>query len=219
MKSILILLGFALPLACAYPDGTGDDEIGGSTTSTDTTSTDTASACQVDTDCMNPAEPICDQGVCVMCVNDNQCAEPYPDCISGWCAKPCPMTGDALEPNDSALSATVLANSEDYVDLWLCPNDEDWFEITLASPHFVSIVTNADAMDGNLDIALLDANSNLVASSKAKWYGSGVPRSVEAIHIKLAPISGPATYRLFVSMPAGVGQLPYRLTFHAYPAG
>lgn len=216
LASMSIVLG-----ACQYPPS-GDDEIGSGGTDTGTgTGTTGAPECTIDADCPNPAAPICDDGVCVACVSDLECDEPYPDCIEGWCAKPCENEqSDPLEPNDDPSNATVLSGDDDWPDLWLCPGDEDWFEITFSSPHFVSIVTNNDSLDGNLDMFLLDANSNEVDSSTSGFYGSSVPRAVEAIHMKTAmPVTGNAVYRVRLTMPDGVGGLPYRLQFQAFPEG
>lgn len=212
--SVLVtVLIFLLFLGCEYPPSADDDV--GDGAGTDTT-TGPSPSCENDEDCQNPATPICDEGTCVACVSDNQCDEPYPDCINGWCAKPCDT--DELETNDTPMTATELSITEDY-DLWLCAGDEDWFEITVTGKHFVSIVTNSDSMDGDLDIFLLDESSNVLDLSTSKFYGRFVPRAVEAIHNKIGTPTGSATYRIRVAHTIGPGGLPYRLSFLALKAG
>jgi hypothetical protein len=204
-SSIALFIGLVVG-ACKYPDtaptGDGDGDTGGVE----------PSECEDHSDCLYPGLPQCVEGECVECdVGEDYCPTGYScDSTSGWCVVACPMDGlepgdDSLEDNDAVLTATSISDGSDFSDLWLCPDDVDYFKFVLSQDAYVSIITNAKPFDGDMDLELTGP-SMLSIKSEAKWYG--YPRAVEAIHTK---VTESGTYVLRAHLANGVGGLQYRL--------
>ncbi|PRQ09372.1 hypothetical protein ENSA7_08990 [Enhygromyxa salina] len=171
--------------------------------------------CEEHSDCYHPGLAQCIAGECVPCdVGEGYCPTGYTcDMGSSTCALACPMDGvdpgdDPAEDNDSPGTAATISELDD-LSLWLCPGDVDYFEFTVpggGASAYVSIITNAEPYDGDLDL-LLTGPSIFSTISDSRWYGQHHPRSVEAIHTKL---SG-GTYTLKAHLVNGEGGLPYRI--------
>src|SRR5690606_33164488 len=85
--------------------------------------------CASNSDCSSPTSPACIDNSCG-CNNNNQCGEDQPYCTNGQCAKTCVQ--DDYEPNDSSMAATSLSLTDDLDDLWICPEEYDWFKFTIS---------------------------------------------------------------------------------------
>ncbi len=71
---------------------------------------------------------------------------------------------DALEEDDDAANATVVALPDSYSVL-VCDQDDDWFAIDLTEAFELTAGAVFDHADGDVDLHLFDLDANLVASS------------------------------------------------------
>jgi DNA-binding beta-propeller fold protein YncE len=106
--------------------------------------------------------------------------------------------GDALEDNSSADSATPVsftAGTWSQTDLTLLPDDEDWFEFSLATTgsSSQSVRLACAGPEGAVGLSLYDLTGTLVASTQSFW-GDG------SLSLRGLP---PGTYRVQVR---GVGE-------------
>lgn len=212
----VILLVSIFLHGCKYPSPEA-------TTATDG-STDTGDfpleACELNEDCADPWNPICDEGLCVPCTSSMECTDAnYPSCINGACGTPC-TSNDAKESNDNLMEAKAVSNGSDF-NLTLCQqtgtyyDTEDWFTFTVAGASYISIITNNDAHDGDFDLTLYDDSSNIIDFSANLFYGAHVPRSVEAIHTRVVA----DTYYIRIRANDGAGSIPYRLVVRVLTEG
>ncbi len=79
-------------------------------------------------------------------------------------------TPDAFEPNEEQSSAADIEPGDDLSDLRLCPDDDDWFAITLVAGDTLSAAIDFDGEAANLNLYLFDDQGSLLdvsASSSA----------------------------------------------------
>lgn len=87
-------------------------------------------------------------------------------------ATPPPCDDDLLEPNDSQSNPTALEG--DPGELVSCPLDEDWFVVDVAVGGGVSIDATYDVNEGQIELALFDAGSQLLDSQAGTGGGASV---------------------------------------------
>jgi predicted nucleic acid-binding Zn-ribbon protein len=75
-----------------------------------------------------------------------------------------PCVDDAFEDNDSSATATRVAPGS-YPDLQSCPDDHDFYVLTLAPGESVAVNLYFSHAEGNIDMRLLDSVMRTVASS------------------------------------------------------
>lgn len=79
-------------------------------------------------------------------------------------------TDDAEEQNDTATAAKVVPGSP--AALTVCPNDDDWFRVTLIAGEALTASITFTAANGDLDLRLYDAAGATVLDSSATSAGT-----------------------------------------------
>jgi hypothetical protein len=70
---------------------------------------------------------------------------------------------DAYEPNEAQSSATSI--SDDQFNLVLCPDEEDWFAITLAAGEELEVYADFDPAEGSIVLRMVDGAGTTVDES------------------------------------------------------
>ncbi|MCA9699710.1 MAG: hypothetical protein KC431_19445 [Myxococcales bacterium] len=134
----------------------------------------------------------------------SECPMDYPECIGGDCTVSC--QDDPWEGNEpSALGAIELGES---VVGFVCPTDRtDRFSFTTNGPAYIAVEVASDPVPGDVDIMLIDPNSEQIASSS-----SGSP--VDVIH---AVLTEAGSHELVVEYADGAFGVPYKVHARLLP--
>lgn len=134
------------------------------------------SECTMNSECTNPAEPICAGNTCVECVAAFDCttdAEPVCDGATGTCVPgPAMCTGDdGNEQDDGPAAANVVAfpgpNVPTVVTGSVCnvPNTEgDWYRFTASAAGDLRIAATWAGTGIDLDMYIYDSTGEIIES-------------------------------------------------------
>ncbi len=67
---------------------------------------------------------------------------------------------DGHEPNEAQGSAVTI--TDDQFNLTVCPDDEDWFVLSLVSGDQIEVAADFDSDEGHVDLALIDGAGSVV---------------------------------------------------------
>lgn len=148
----------------------------------------------------------CDEG----CPDGYECSENPLTSVEGAAAQQCVPTdgecggggdsceGDQFDPgDDTSKGADELPISFDYTDnLVICPNNQDWFALTVSSPSIINVTVDGDSPP-DIDLDLLNGDLTGIDSSAAAG-------SMEEVN---SPCLEPGTYYAMVEIYQG-GEVP-----------
>lgn len=146
-----------------------------------------APRCYSDRDCTVPLACHVPSGACLPrlppCTSDEGCAtDQRCDVGTGACV-PRACQPDAFEPNGSVSTAWAVSASR-YLGLTLCPDDVDYFTLSLERGDQLGVNVEADAFaEPAFSTTLQDASGRVLASGR-----------IRATHV--AAVSGPYTVRI-----------------------
>ncbi|MGK0360045.1 MAG: hypothetical protein ACI9U2_002351 [Bradymonadia bacterium] len=94
-------------------------------------------------------------------------SEPTPDANPEPMPEPVPACGneDDLAPNQTADDATPVEPGFVRTDLFLCPESSDWFAVPLDAGLGFTVRLKADPPEVDLDLAIVDADGEVLAES------------------------------------------------------
>lgn len=130
----------------------------------------TGDRCYSDRDCKVPLQCFAQTGACLMKAppcssNDNCPANQRCDVGSGRCI-PSTCQPDRCEPNNDLTTAFAVASGS-YRDLTLCPNDIDYYGLTLSRGDQLGINIDADPFSENtFSTVVKDGTGRVLASGK-----------------------------------------------------